>query len=94
MATKTGDIDVSISVPPQSDLDKFKDPDLVRGLSKAPEDPGFSRTYANYEHWYARQERLGRLDLDQVQRAIHAHDLYPGDSLARLQHGHFQTGRL
>jgi hypothetical protein len=88
-------MDDSIPIPSQKDLDKYRDPALRAGLKAAPEDPNFSARYVNYQHWLAAQEMKGadHMAKAQVQRVISAHELYPSDNLARLQHGHFQTVR-
>jgi hypothetical protein len=93
--TDEGDMDDSITIPSQANLSKFEDPALQKGLMAGPEDPNFSRGYVNYHHWLAAQEAKGveHMAKPQVSRAIRAHALYPGDSLGRLQHGHFQTER-
>jgi hypothetical protein len=93
--TDEADMDDSITIPSQADLDKFQDPALQAGLKAAPEDPNFSRNYVNYQHWLAAQEGRGaeHMDSPQVSRVIRAHAMYPEDSLGRLQHGHFQTER-
>ena len=93
--TDVADMDDSITIPSQADLDKFKDPALQKGLKAGPEDPNFSREYVNYHHWLAAQEARGadHMDKPQIARAIRAHAQYPSDSLGRLQHGHFQTVR-
>ena len=57
--TDEADMDDSITIPSQTDLSKFEDPALQKGLMAGPEDPNFSREYVNYHHWLAAQEARG-----------------------------------